>query len=131
MISTSWVYWKLYLLHYWFHGSCFVSFLSVHTSLIMFHLYFIQSTFHHIHFIYHSPSCSYLPGKVIPCLVVLILHGHSTLSFSFSANHALDINNLQVSLDKFLIFDRYLLLEAELWWFYYSLSFYIKQEKQQ
>ena len=42
----------------------------------------------------------------------------------------LEINDLRVSLDKFLILDRYSLLEAELRWFYYSLSFYIKQEIQ-
>ena len=35
-----------------------------------------------------------------------------------------------MSLDKFFILDRYSLLEAELWWFYYSLSLYIKQETQ-
>ena len=41
--------------------SCFISFPSVHTSLIMFHFYFLQLTVHLIHFIYHSPSRSYLP----------------------------------------------------------------------
>ena len=41
--------------------SCFISFPSVHTSLIMFHFYFLQLTVHVIHFIYHSPSRSYLP----------------------------------------------------------------------
>ena len=51
----------------------FISFPSVHTSLIMFHFYFLQSTVHLIHFIYHNPSCSYLPY-----LVVFILHGYST-----------------------------------------------------
>ena len=35
-----------------------------------------------------------------------------------------------MSLDKFSILDRYSLLEAELRWFYYSLSLYIKQEIQ-
>ena len=39
---------------------------------------------------------------------------------------SLEINVLQVSLDKFLILDRYLLLEPELPWIYYSLSLYIK-----
>ena len=38
------------------------------------------------------------------------------------------MNDLPVSLDKFLILDKYSLLEAELAWFYYSLSLYIKQE---
>ena len=42
-----------------------------------------------------------------------------------------EINNLQVSIDKVLILGRYPLLEAELWWFYFSLCLYIKQEIQQ
>ena len=35
-----------------------------------------------------------------------------------------------MSLDKFLISDRYSLLEDKFWWFYYSLPLYIKQEIQ-
>ena len=50
--------------------------------------------------------------------------------FHFSANPSLKINDQRVSIDKFLILDRYSLLEAELWWFYYSSSLYIKQEIQ-
>ena len=42
------------------HCSCFILYPSVHTSLIMFHFYFLQSTVHLIHFIYHSPTNSYL-----------------------------------------------------------------------
>ena len=61
------------VLHYQLHCLCFISFPSVHTSLIMFHFYFLQSTVHLIHFTYHSPSRSCLPY-----LVVFILHGHST-----------------------------------------------------
>ena len=61
--------------------SCFISFAWVHTSLIMFHFYFLQSTVHLIHFTYHSSSCSCLPY-----LVVFILHDHSTsLSVSLSS----------------------------------------------
>ena len=41
-----------------FHCSSFISFPWVHTSLIMFHFYFLQSTVHLIHFTYHSPSRS-------------------------------------------------------------------------
>ena len=52
------------------------------------------------------------------------------VSFTFQPIPCLEINDLRVSLDKFLILGRYLLLEAELRWFYYSLSFYIKQEIQ-
>ena len=105
---------------------CFISFPSVHTSLIMFHFYFLQSTVHLIHFIYYVPSRSHLPY-----LVVFILHGHSTsLSVSLQPIPSLEINDLRVSLDNFLILDRYSLLEAELRWFDYSLSLYIKQEIQ-
>ena len=53
-----------------------------------------------------------------------------TVSFPFQPIPSLEINDLRVSLDKFLISDRYSLLEAELRWFYYSLSPYIKQEIQ-
>ena len=50
------------------------------------------------------------------------------VSFTFQPIPSLEINNLQVSLDKFLILDRYSLLEADLQCFYYSLPLYIKQE---
>ena len=52
------------------------------------------------------------------------------VSFTFQPIPSLEINDLRVSLEKFLISDRYSLLEAELRWFYYSLSPYIKQEIQ-
>ena len=61
------------MLHYRLQCSCSISFPSIHTSLIMFHFYFLQSLVHLILFTYHSPSRSYLPY-----LVVFILHGHST-----------------------------------------------------
>ena len=89
-----------HFLHSALHWSWFIAFTSVLTSLIMFHSYFLQSTVYLIHFIYHSPSHSYLPYY-----------------------HA-------VSLDKLLIVDRYSLLKAELRWFYYFLSPCIKQEVQ-
>ena len=116
------------LLHYWLHCSCFILFSSVHTSLFMFYFYFLQSTVHLICFTYHSPSRSYLPY-----LIIFILHGHSTtLSVSlFSQSRLWKLTTyVRMSLDKFLILDRYSLLEAELRWFYYSLSLYIKQEIQ-
>ena len=53
------------------------------------------------------------------------------VSFTFQPIPSLEINDLRVSSDKFLILDRYSLLEAELRWFYYSLPLYIKQEIQQ
>ena len=116
-----------YFLKSTLHCSCFISFPSVHTSLFMFHLCILQSTVHFIHFTYHSPTRSYLPY-----LFVFTLHGHSTLivSFNFQPIPSLEINYLRVFLDKFWILDRYSLLEAELRWFYYSISFYIKQEIQ-
>ena len=52
------------------------------------------------------------------------------VSVTFQPISSLEINDLRMSLDKFLILDRYSLLEAELLWFYYSLSLYIKQEIQ-
>ena len=67
-----------YFLQSTFHCSCFISFPSVHTSLIMFHFYFLQPTVSLIHFTQHCPSCSYLPY-----LVVFTLHGHS-ISLSVS-----------------------------------------------
>ena len=63
-----------WMLHYRLHYSYFISFPSVHTSLIMFYCYFLQSTVHLIHFTYRSPSRSYLHY-----LVAFILHGHPTM----------------------------------------------------
>ena len=50
-----------YFLQSTLHCSCFISVLLVHTSLIMFNFYFLQSTVHLFHFTYYSPSHSYLP----------------------------------------------------------------------
>ena len=90
--------------------------------------HFLQSTVHLIHFTYHSSSRSCLPY-----LAVFILHAWSfnlIVSFTFQPMSSLEINDLQVSLDKFLILDRHSLLETELRWSYYNLSLYIKQEIQ-
>ena len=81
---------EIKVLHYQLDCSCFISFLSVRTSLPMshlisftpyfifhvssFHLYFLHSTVHLIRFICDSSSHSYLAY-----LVALILLGHSTL----------------------------------------------------
>ena len=75
----------------------------------MFQFYSLQSTVHLIHFNYHSPSRSNLPY-----LAVFVLHGQSTILsvFFFQPILSLEINDLRVSLDKFLILDRYSLLEA-------------------
>ena len=57
-------------------------------------------------------------------MVVLILHSHLTLRhFHFSANPFCGNKRPRsVFLDNILILDIYSLLEAELLWFYYSLS---------
>ena len=106
-----------WMLHYRLHCSCFILFPSVHNSLFMFHRYFLQSTVHLIHFTYRSPSRSYLSY-----LVAFILHGHSTMLSVSLFSQSLGISNLRVSLDEFFILDGYSLVEAELRWFYYSLS---------
>ena len=129
------------MLHYWHHCSYFISYLSVHTSLFMFHL--ISSSPHfidHVSFLFpsvHSPSHSFHVPQSISLVFTLFGCIHITwsfnltVSFTFQPIPSLEINDLRVSLDKFLISDRYSLLEAELRWFYYSLSPYIKQEIQQ
>ena len=107
----------------------------------MFHL--ISSSPHfidHVSFLFpsvHSPSHSFHVPQSISLVFTLFGCIHITwsfnltVSFTFQPIPSLEINNLRVSLDKFLISDRYSLLEAELRWFYYSLSPYIKQEMQQ
>ena len=128
------------MLHYRLHCSCFTLFLSVHTFLFMFHLISFSPHFiDHVSLLFpsvHSSSHSFHLSQSI--LFIFILFGciHITwsfnhiVSFTFQPIPSLGISNLRVSLDKFLILDRYSLLEAELQWFYYSLSLYIKQEIQ-
>ena len=52
------------------------------------------------------------------------------VSFTFQPIPSLEINDLPMSLDKFLILDKHSLLETGLRWFYYSLSLCFKQEIQ-
>ena len=106
--------------------SCFISFPSVHTSLIMFH-----------YISFSSQSISFISSTIVHLIHVYLiwLHSHYMViqpycQFHFSAILSLEINDLRVSLDTFLILDRYLFLEVEFQWFYYSLSLYIKQEIQ-
>ena len=106
----------------------------------MFHL--ISSSPHfidHVSFLcpsVHSPSHSFHVPQSISLVFTLFGCIHITWSFNLTVSFifqpisSLEINDLRVSLDKFLISDRYSLLEAELRWFYYSLSPYIKQEIQ-
>ena len=106
-----------YFLQSTLHCSGFTSFPSVHTSLIMFHFYFLQPTVHLIHFTYHSPSRSYLPYLVVfmsHAFMYSRCHSVSLVSFTFQPILYLESNNLQVPLDKFSILDRDSWLEAEI-----------------
>ena len=76
------------LLHYWLYCSCSILFPSVYTSLFMFQLISFSP-----HFIDHV---SFLSPQSI-----------SFISFTFQAIMSLETNDLRVSLDKFLILDRY------------------------
>ena len=113
---------------------------ALSTSLFMFHLIFFSPHFiDHVTFLFplvHSPSHSFhLPQSIsftftlFGCIHITWLFKY-IVSFTFRPIPSLEINDLRVSPDKFLILDRYSLLEAELRWFYYSLSLYIKQEIQ-
>ena len=74
-----------------------------HTSLIMFHFYFLQSTFHFIHFISDSLSHSHLPS-FFGCTHIT---WSFNLTFSFTSHpiSSREISHRRVSLDKFLILD--------------------------
>ena len=102
------------LLHYQLHCSCFILFPSVHTPSHSFHL--PQS----ILFMFTLFGCIHITWSF-----------NLIVSFTFQPIPSLEINDLRVSLVKFLILNRYSLLEADLRCFYYSLSLYIKQEIQQ
>ena len=128
------------MLHYQLHCSCFILFPSVHTSLFMFHLISLSPHFiDHVSCLFpsvHSPSHSFQLPQSISFMFTLFGCIHITwsfnliVSFTFQPIPSLEINDLRVSLDKFLILDRYSLLEADLRCFYCSLSLYIKQEIQ-
>ena len=110
------------------------------TSLFMFHL--ISFSLHFIDHVsfslpsVHSPSHSFHLPQSISFISTLFGCIHITWSFNLIASFnfqpipSLEINDLRVSSETFLILDRYLLLEAELRWFYYSLSLFVKQEIQ-
>ena len=130
-------------------------FISVHTSLFTFDLisfsphfivhvssHFLQSTLHWSCFIFISfspQSISFISSTIVHLLFIFTLFGctHITwsfnliVSFTFQPISSLEINDLRVSLDKFLILDRYSLFEAQLRWLYYSFALYVKQEIQQ
>ena len=119
----------------------FVVDVTLSTSLFMFHLISFSPHFiDHVSLLFpsvHSPSHSFHLSQSI--LFIITLFGcinitwsfNHIVSFTFQPIPSLGISDLRVSLDKFLILDRYSLLEAELRLFYYSLSLYIEQEIQQ
>ena len=114
---------------------------TLSTSLFMFHLISFSPHFiDHVSFLFpsvHSPSHSFHLPQSISFMFTLFGCIHITwsfnliVSFTFQPIPSLEINDLRVSLDKFLILDRYSLLEADLRCFYCSLSLYLKQEIQQ
>ena len=113
---------------------------TLSTSLFMFHLISFSPHFiDHVSFLFpsvHSPPHSFHLPQSISIIFTLFGCIHITwsfnliVSFTFQPIRSLEINDLRVSLDKFLILDRCSLLEAELRWFYYSFSLYMKQEIQ-
>ena len=109
--------------------------------IFMFHLIFLSPHFiDHVSFLFpsiHSPSHSvHLPQSI---LFMFTLFGciHITwsfnliVSFTFQRILSLEISDLRVPLDNFLILDRYSLLKAGLRCFWNSLSLCIKQEIKQ
>ena len=119
-----------------FCGGCYIIDFIVHVSS-----YSLPSTLHWSCFIvisFSRQSISFISSITVQ-IVHITLFGcinitwsfNHIVSFTFQPIPSLGISDLRVSLDKFLILDRYSLLEAELRWFYYSLSLYIKQEIQQ
>ena len=113
---------------------------TLSTSLIMFHIISLSPHFiDHVSFLFpsvHSPSHSFHLPQSISFMFTLFGCIHITwsfnfiVSFSFHPIPSLEINDLRESLDKILILDRYLLLEADLRCFYYFLFLFIKQEIQ-
>ena len=93
-------------------------------SLLMFHLISLSPHFiDHVSFLFpsvHSPSHLFHLPQSISFMFTLFGCIHITwsfnliVSFTFQSIPFLEINDLWVSLDKFLILDRYPLLEADL-----------------
>ena len=118
-----------------------ISICNIIDFIVYFSSYFLRSTLNCSCFIFiafiHSPSHSFYLPQSISFIFTLFGCIHITwpfnliVIFTFQPIPSLEIDDLRLSLDKFLILDRYLLLEAELRWFYYSLSLCIKQEIQQ
>ena len=118
-----------------------ISICNIIDFIVYFSSYFLRSTLNCSCFIFiafiHSPSHSFYLPQSISFIFTLFGCIHITwpfnliVIFTFQPIPSLEIDDLRLSLDKFLILDRYLLLEAELRRFCYSLSLCIKQEIQQ
>ena len=115
-----------HLLQSTLYCSCFISVIqsTLHWScFILFHS--VQSPSHS----FHLPQSTSFILNLIGCI-------HTTwsfnliVSFTFQPIPSLEINDLRVSLDKFLILGRYSLLKAEFRWFNSTLALYIKQKVQ-
>ena len=114
-----------------FHYISFSPHFIVHVSS-----HFLESTLHCSCFIFISfspQSISFISPTTVHLVHIYLITWsfNHIVSFTFQPILSLEINDLRMSLDKFLILDRYSLLEADLRCFYYSLSLYIKQEMQQ
>ena len=103
-----------YFLQSTLYCSCFISFPR-------------EFTLDHVSFLYPQSISFISPTTVTSFMFTLFGCIHITwsfkliVSFTFQPMPSLEINDLRVSLDKFLILDRYSLLEADLRCFYYSL----------
>ena len=110
---------------------------TLSTSLFIFHLISFSPHFiDHVSLFFpsvHSATHSFHPSQSISFIFALFGCIHITwsfnhiVSFTFQLISSLGISDPWVSLNKFFILDRYSLLEAELWWFYYSLSLCIER----
>ena len=124
------------LLHYRLHCSCFISFPSLDTTLFTFYLISFSLSCFILFSSVCSPSHSFRLTKSTSFTFTLFGYTHITLAFNlivsfiFQPILPLEMKHLRVSMDKSLILDRYSLSEAELRWFYYFLSLYVKQEIQ-
>ena len=97
---------------------------SVHIFIVYVSFYFLQSKFNII---------CYISIVFIIHIYHIWLHSYYNVikpycQFHLSASHVYGNQRPTSVLDNVLILDRYSMLDAELWWFYYSLSIYIKQD---
>ena len=119
------------MLHYRHHCSCFILFFfsphffvhvsllfpSVHISLFMFYCYSFSPHFiNHVSLLFpsvHSPSHSPTIFPLFGCIHITWSF-NLMVSFTFQPIPSMEINDLPMSLDKFLILDKYSLLETGL-----------------